>query len=151
VVIVVDNRTTAMTGHQEHPGTGRTLMGEETISVSVAEVGRACGIRNVATVDPYDLEATTATLRAALDSSEPWLVVSRAPCPLSTRKPVGPARQVNQELCRTCKACLRLGCPAIEYVDDEIHVNEMLCGGCGLCEKVCKDGAFEIARAASHA
>ncbi len=148
VIIVVDNRTTAMTGHQEHPGTGRTLMGEQTTSASIEEFGRACGMKNIATVDPYDLKATTDTLRRALDSDEPWLIVSRSPCPLYTKKSAGPARQVNQELCRKCKLCLKLGCPAIEYVNDEIHVNEMLCGGCALCEKVCKDGAFETARGA---
>jgi indolepyruvate ferredoxin oxidoreductase, alpha subunit len=148
VIIVADNRTTAMTGHQEHPGTGRTLMGEPTISASVEDFGRACGIKNIAVVDPYDLEATTERLRTALSSEEPWLIVTRSPCPLYTKKAVGPARRVNQELCRKCKACLRLGCPAIEYVNDEIHVNEILCGGCGLCEKVCKDGAFEIAKGA---
>jgi indolepyruvate ferredoxin oxidoreductase alpha subunit len=150
VIIVVDNRTTAMTGHQEHPGTGRTLMGEPTISASVEEFGRACGMKNVATVDPYDLEATVEALRRALDSNEPWLIVSRSPCPLYTKEPVGPARRVNQELCRKCKLCLKLGCPAIEYVNDQIHVNEILCGGCALCEKVCKDGAVEVAKGACN-
>jgi indolepyruvate ferredoxin oxidoreductase alpha subunit len=147
VIIVVDNRTTAMTGHQEHPGTGRTLMGTETISASVEDFGRACGMKNIATVDPYELKSTIETLRHALDSNEPWLIVSRSPCPLYTKKAVGPARQVRQELCKKCKACLRLGCPAIEYVNEEINVNEMLCGGCALCEKVCKEGAFAIASA----
>ena len=150
VVIVVDNRTTAMTGHQEHPGTGRTLMGEPTISASVEEFGRACGMKNIATVDPYDLKPTIETLRQALESDEPWLIVSRSPCPLYTREAVGPARQVDQELCRKCKLCLKLGCPAIEYVNDEIHVNETLCGGCALCEKVCKDGAFRLAKGACN-
>jgi indolepyruvate ferredoxin oxidoreductase, alpha subunit len=148
VIIVVDNRTTAMTGHQEHPGTGRTLMGEETVAASVEDFGRACGMKNIATVDPYDLKSTTETLRNALDSNEPWLIVSRSPCPLATKKSVGPARRVDKELCKKCKACLRLGCPAIERVNDEIQVNEMLCGGCALCEKVCKDGAFQIAQGA---
>ncbi len=149
-IIVVDNRTTAMTGHQEHPGTGRTILGEETISASVEEFGRACGMKNIATVDPYDLKATVETLRTAIESDEPWLVVSRSVCPLAAKKNVGPARRVNQELCRKCKACLRLGCPAIEYANDEIHVNEMLCGGCALCEKVCKDNAFEVAVGECH-
>jgi indolepyruvate ferredoxin oxidoreductase alpha subunit len=147
VIIVVDNRTTAMTGHQENPGTGRTLMGEQTIEASVEEFGRACGMKNIAAVDPYDLKPTTETLRRALDSNEPWLIVSRSPCPLHMKKSVGPARQVSQELCKKCKACLKLGCPAIEYVSEEINVNEMLCGGCALCEKVCKEGAFAIANA----
>ena len=85
--------------------------------------------------------------RTALDSDEPWLIVARSPCPLSTKKNPGPARRVDQELCKKCKACLRLGCPAIEWVNDEIRVNELLCGGCALCEKVCKEGAFAIAAA----
>jgi indolepyruvate ferredoxin oxidoreductase alpha subunit len=150
VIIVVDNRTTAMTGHQEHPGTGRTLMGEETGSASVEDFGRACGLKNIATVDPYDLKPTIETLRIALESDEPWLIVSRSPCPLYTKTAAGPARQASQELCKKCKLCLRLGCPAIEYLNDEIHVNEILCGGCALCEKVCKDGAFAIAQGACN-
>jgi indolepyruvate ferredoxin oxidoreductase alpha subunit len=146
-VIVVDNRTTAMTGHQEHPGTGRTLSGEDTITATVEDFGRACGMKNIATVDPYDLHATTEVIRRALDSNEPTLIVARSPCPLYTKESVGPARRVSQELCTKCKACLRLGCPAIEWANTEIHVNELLCGGCALCEKVCKEGAFAIAAA----
>jgi indolepyruvate ferredoxin oxidoreductase, alpha subunit len=148
-IIVVDNRTTAMTGHQEHPGTGRTLLAEETTTATVEDFGRACGMKNIMTVDPYDLKATTEVIRGALDSSEPTLIVARSPCPLYTKKSVGPARRVDQELCKKCKACLRLGCPAIEWVNDEIHVSELLCGGCALCEKVCKEGAFAIAAAAA--
>ena len=146
-IIVVDNRITAMTGHQDHPGTGRTLMGEDTVTATVEDFGRACGIRNIATVDPYDLKESIATIGKALESDEPWLIVARSPCPLHARKPVGSARQVNQELCRKCKACLKLGCPAIEWVNDEIRVNELLCGGCTLCEQVCKEGAIAIAAA----
>jgi len=146
-IIVVDNRTTAMTGHQEHPGTGRTVLGEQTVSATVEDFGRACGMKNIATVDPYDVKATTDVIRTALESEEPWLIVARSPCPLYTKKNPGSPRQVDQELCRKCKACLKLGCPAIEWVNDEIHVNELLCGGCTLCEQVCKDGAFAIANA----
>jgi indolepyruvate ferredoxin oxidoreductase alpha subunit len=146
-IIVVDNRITAMTGHQEHPGTGRTILGEETITATVEDFGRACGIRNIATVDPYDLGRTAETIRQALESDEPWLIVARSPCPLHTKKSVGPARRVDQELCKKCKACLRLGCPAIEWANDQIRVNELLCGGCTLCEQVCKEGAIAIAAA----
>jgi indolepyruvate ferredoxin oxidoreductase alpha subunit len=146
-IIVVDNRITAMTGHQDHPGTGRTLMGEDTVSATVEDFGRACGIRNIATVDPYDLKESIETIGKALGSDEPWLIVARSPCPLHAKKSVGPARRVDQELCKKCKACLRLGCPAIEWVNDEIRVNELLCGGCTLCEQVCKEGAIAIAAA----
>jgi indolepyruvate ferredoxin oxidoreductase, alpha subunit len=146
-IIVVDNRITAMTGHQDHPGTGRTLMGEDTISASVEDFGRACGIKNIATVDPYDLKESIETIGKALASDEAWLIVARSPCPLHAKKSVGPARQVDQELCKKCKACLKLGCPAIEWVNDEIRVNELLCGGCTLCQQVCKEGAIAIAAA----
>jgi indolepyruvate ferredoxin oxidoreductase alpha subunit len=142
VVIVADNRTTAMTGHQEHPGTGRTLRGEETIAARVEDFGKACGINNIVEVDPYDLKKTVGIIREALESSEPWLIVSRAACPLYLRQTLGNARRVNEELCSMCRACLKLGCPAIELVDDTIRVNELLCGGCAMCEKVCAQGAF---------
>ncbi|HUI69943.1 MAG TPA: indolepyruvate ferredoxin oxidoreductase subunit alpha [Spirochaetia bacterium] len=149
-IIVVDNRTTAMTGHQEHPGTGRTLLGEDTISASIETFGRACGFKNVATVDPYDIKPTVEAIRTAVESEEPWLIVARSPCPLYTKKNPGEPRRVDQELCKKCKLCLRLGCPAIEWVNDEIRVNELLCGGCAMCEKTCKEGAFQLASGACH-
>lgn len=142
VIIVADNRTTAMTGHQEHPGTGRTLRGEETIAARIEDFGKACGIKNVVEVDPYDLQNTIKVLREALESKEPWLIVSRGACPLYLRQTLGNARRVNEGLCSMCKACLKLGCPAIELVNDTIRVNELLCGGCAMCEKVCAKGAF---------
>ena len=150
VIIVVDNRTTAMTGHQNHPGTGRTLLGEDTLTASVESFGRACGIKNIATVDPYQIKPTVEAIRVAVESEEPWLIVARSPCPLAMKKNPGEPRRVNQELCRKCKLCLRLGCPAIEWVNDEILVNELLCGGCTLCEQTCKDGAFQVASGACN-
>jgi indolepyruvate ferredoxin oxidoreductase, alpha subunit len=150
IIIVSDNRITAMTGHQEHPGTGHTIRGEETIQASIEDFGRACGIRNVATVDPYKLKETTETLRKAVESSEPWLIVSRGACPLHTRVPVGPVRRVDLEACKKCKRCLKLGCPAIEWVNDSIRVNELLCGGCSLCAQVCPEDAFQVATGECH-
>jgi indolepyruvate ferredoxin oxidoreductase alpha subunit len=144
-VIVADNRTTAMTGHQEHPGTGRTISGAPAPAASVEEFGRACGIRNIATVNPYDIPATVEVLGRALDADEPWLIVSRAPCPLYTKQQVGPTRAVDAQRCRKCKLCLKLGCPAIEWTEDGARVNELLCGGCGMCARVCKDDAFVAA------
>jgi indolepyruvate ferredoxin oxidoreductase alpha subunit len=150
VIIVTDNRITAMTGHQDHPGTGRTITGEQTIQASIEDFGRACGLKNIATVDPYKVKETVKTLRRAVESDEPWLIVSRGACPLHTRTPVGPVRHVNLELCRNCKACLKLGCPAIEWVNDSIRVNELLCGGCSLCAQVCPEDAFETAAGECH-
>jgi indolepyruvate ferredoxin oxidoreductase alpha subunit len=90
-IIVVDNRITAMTGHQEHPGSGTTLMGEKTVALSIEEIGKACGVKNVRTVDPRDIKTAVATLSEATESAEPWLIVSEAPCPLHLKKTVGTA------------------------------------------------------------
>lgn len=143
-IIVVDNRTTAMTGHQPHPGTGRTLMGDPSPRVSIEDVGRACGINNVVTIDPYDLKNTVSVLKRAIASDEPWLVVSRAPCLLDVRQTLGSPLHVDEAACRECGACLKLGCPALECGGGIPRVNPLLCAGCGLCNQVCPAGAFEV-------
>ncbi len=141
-IIVVDNRTTAMTGHQDHPGTGRTLMGEKAPEVSIEEIGRACGIRRIFTLNPNDLDNTNKIIKECLDAPEPSLVVSRAPCLLDTKEPAGEIREIDHEHCRECKLCLKLGCPAMEFTGQEIHINEILCAGCSMCEQVCKFDAI---------
>ena len=144
-IIVVDNRTTAMTGHQDHPGTGRTLMGEDTVAVSIEDVGRACGVNLVYTVDPYDMKTVTQVLNEALDAEEPSLIVSRAPCLLSEKKPVGKPLKIDEQVCKHCGLCLRLGCPAMECESGIIHINEYLCGGCRMCMQVCRFDAVQAA------
>ncbi len=145
-LIVVDNRTTAMTGHQDNPGTGRTLMGEDTISASIEEIGKACGVKRVVTVFPYELEKTQKAIEAELNADEPSLIVSRAACPLREKRRVGFIRKIDQELCKKCKMCLKLGCPAIDGAGDKPVINELLCNGCGLCEQVCKFGAISATK-----
>ncbi len=141
-IIVVDNRTTAMTGHQDHPGTGRTLMGETTVAASIEELARACGVKRVRTVNPYDLHATQQAITEELNASEPSLIVSSAPCVLREKKRPGPQRKINSEVCKKCGLCLKLGCPAAEGAKGAAPViNEVLCAGCGMCEQVCKFGA----------
>jgi len=143
-VVILDNSTTAMTGHQPHPGTGRTLMGDPSPRVSIEDVGRACGINNVVTIDPYDLKNTVSVLKRAIASDEPWLVVSRAPCLLDVRQTLGSPLHVDEAACRECGACLKLGCPALECGGGIPRVNPLLCAGCGLCNQVCPAGAFEV-------
>jgi indolepyruvate ferredoxin oxidoreductase, alpha subunit len=144
VIIVVDNRTTAMTGHQEHPGTGKTLMDDDTWPASIEAFGRACGIANVVTIDPHDLKKAIATIAEAIESDQSWLIVSSRPCPLHERKRLGPAREIDDAFCKECGACFKLGCPAIEGGGEKPSVNALLCAGCGLCQQVCKFGAVNI-------
>lgn len=136
-IIVVDNRTTGMTGHQDHPGTGMTLMGEPTTAVSIEEIGKACGVKRVVTVFPYDVENTQKVIAEELNADEPSLIVSRAPCPLKQRKKVGQIRRIDKAVCKNCKMCLKLGCPAIDGSGEKPIINELLCSGCGLCEQIC--------------
>lgn len=137
MIIVVDNRTTAMTGHQDNPGTGRTLMGDATQEISIEAIGRACGIDRIAVINPYDLETTENAIAESINSGEASLIISKAPCPLRERRSVGEPKMILEDDCKGCKRCLKLACPAIELVDDSPKINEFLCNGCGLCEQVC--------------
>jgi indolepyruvate ferredoxin oxidoreductase alpha subunit len=136
-IIVLDNRTTAMTGHQDHPGTGRTLMGEATKAVCIEDIGRACGIERVRVIDPYDLDVSRQVISEEIGAKEPSLIVSRAPCPLREKKRVGVTRKILADECKSCELCLGLGCPAIEGGEDGPRINETLCAGCGLCQQIC--------------
>lgn len=149
-IIVLDNRTTAMTGHQEHPGTGRTLMGEETAEAKVEDVARGVGVKRVVVIDPYDLENTYNVIKEELDAPEPSVVVSKRACVLSARVKTERQYLIDEEACMACGACLKLGCPAIEITDTEtspgrhkVRINQVLCVGCGMCEQVCKFGAIK--------
>ncbi|MBZ5639809.1 MAG: indolepyruvate ferredoxin oxidoreductase subunit alpha [Acidobacteriia bacterium] len=145
-VVVLDNRTTAMTGHQQHPGTGRTLMGEETAEARIEEVARGLGVRRVRVVDPYDLEATYQALKEELDAPEPSVVVCRRPCILGAKVKFEERYEIEVDKCTGCGVCLRLGCPAMEMTEevaaatgkDKVRINDVLCVGCGLCVQVCR-------------
>ena len=141
--IVVDNRITAMTGHQEHPGTGVTLSGETTKSASIEAVARACGVERIFVCDPYNQKELQERLSIELETPEVSLVISRAPCPLHLKKRVGPVRVIAPDKCRACGACLKCGCPAIEGIRGHKPViNPAVCQGCSLCEGLCRFGAI---------
>ncbi|BAF61027.1 MAG: indolepyruvate ferredoxin oxidoreductase subunit alpha [Pelotomaculum sp.] len=140
-VIILDNGTTAMTGHQDHPGTGRTLMGEPAPAVDLEALVRALGVRRVRVVDPLNLAETRAAVEEEVAAGEPSVIISRRPCVL-LKKETRPAAVVLAEKCRGCKVCLRLGCPAISMKDGRAAVDPIACTGCELCVQVCREGAL---------
>ena len=150
-IIVLDNRTTAMTGHQEHPGTGRTLMGQETVETQVEDVAKGLGVKRVRVIDPYDLEETYNVLKEELDSDEPSVVVAKRPCVLGRMFKVARQFEICDEACKACGLCLKIGCPGMEVTETDpktgrpskIHINSVLCAGCGMCVQVCKSDAIK--------
>ena len=146
ITIVLDNRTTAMTGHQDHPGTGRTLRGEETVAVKFEDLARAMGIEEVHVVDPYDLKEVEEALRACLAQDGPALIVARRECALlpEARERWMPLR-VDEERCNGCGLCFRVGCPALvksQKLDEKTGrpkawIDPLLCTGCEICAQVC--------------
>jgi len=146
IVIILDNRTTAMTGHQEHPGTGVTLKGEQTKAVEVEDVAKAFGIKRVYTVDPYNLKEVESALRDCLAADGPAVVISRRECALlpEARKAWRPIK-VIEERCNGCGLCFGIGCAAIvksERLDEKTGrakawIDPLLCTGCEICAQVC--------------
>jgi len=137
-VIILDNSTTAMTGRQDHPGTGRTLKGKETKKVDYEKLCLALGADSVQTVDPYDLEAVRQAISKAMEEEGLSVIVSRRECVLVSRKRYAPALAVDAEKCTGCMLCMKLGCPAMEVTEEEkVEINALLCNGCGLCSQVC--------------
>lgn len=144
-ICIVDNRTTAMTGHQDHPGTGRTLMGDSTVAVSIEDVVKACGINRVRVVNPYHLQKTIDAFKEEMAAGEPSVIISRSPCILAEKKPIGKPFAIDQEKCTKCGACLKVGCPAIEATGNKPAINQDACMGCAICRQNCKFDAINRA------
>jgi len=151
VTIILDNRTTAMTGHQENPSTGRTLRGEETYAVDFEDMAHAMGIEHVYTVDPYDLKQTETALRAALEVEGPAVIVAERECALLPKvRRAWMALEVDPERCIACDRCFKVGCPAIVRSDQvypktgrfKARIDPLLCTGCEICAQVCPNEAI---------
>jgi len=148
VTCILDNRITGMTGHQENPGTGKTLMGTPSPMIDIEKLVLACGIKaeNIRVVDPYKLEETKQAVKEAHDSTEPFVIITKQPCALI--KDVLKARAgikcvIDQEKCKKCKTCLKTGCPALTFRDGVVSIDSSMCNGCGLCKQVCPFKAIE--------
>ena len=148
VVAVLDNQATAMTGHQPHPGTGKTGMQTPAEKILVEKVAEGCGVKYVRVVDPFKTREATAVLKEALQQSGPSVVVFRSPCTLmdlreKRRMGIKIVRAKITDKCTNCMACIKLlGCPAI-FLDDKVTIDENICTGCGLCISICPYKAVE--------
>ena len=140
---VLDNATTAMTGHQPHPGTGLTGMGSPSEKVSIEKVAEGCGVKYVRVVNPFNAKEASGALKEALEQSGPSVVVFRAPCTLllireKKRKGKKTASCEISEKCTNCMACIKLlGCPALTLESGKVRINKVLCTACGLCASLC--------------
>jgi len=140
-VIILDNRTVAMTGNQPTPESGKTAMGDDARVVNMEAIARSLGIDKVVVIDPYDVEETRQTLREILHYQGPSVLISLRACPLKIEK--GPIRKV-QESCNGCGVCVKaFGCPALSLGTQRAEIDETLCSGCGVCERVCPFNAIE--------
>lgn len=144
IPVVLDNHTTAMTGQQDNPGTGYNLQGEIAQTISIEGIFKAMGYTKVITVDPQDLAAMKEAIEEAAASEHPCAMVVRRQCVLIKRMPLKPARcYVDRDLCRSCRSCLRVGCPAIFFVDGKSMIDRNQCVGCTVCLQVCPFDAIK--------
>ncbi|MDD7635135.1 MAG: indolepyruvate ferredoxin oxidoreductase subunit alpha [Firmicutes bacterium] len=141
-VIILDNSITGMTGHQQNPTTGLTIKGDPTSAVDLTALCHAVGISDVQVVDPYDLKATRAAIKAALAAECPSVIISRRPCALLKTVKHKPALVIDAEKCIGCKACMGIGCPAISIRDGKAVVDATQCVGCGVCTALCAKHAI---------
>ena len=140
-IAVLDNSTTAMTGHQPHPGTGKTVMGAETYAFKIPDVLRGLGVECVKICDPLRLDEAVAAVREAADYEGVSAVVFRSPC-IALYKPEKQCA-VDADMCVGCRMCVNeLGCPAISFEDERAVISPSMCTGCGLCSQVCPCGAI---------
>ena len=142
-VLLLDNHITAMTGGQEHPGTGKTLRGEAAPKVDYDALVRAIGVKWVRTVDSYDLAQMYQTLREAIAHRGVSVIISNRPCVLDPVKIKGPPLAIVNAQCNACQSCMNLGCPALTWGNDsfegrhKVKIDQSLCIGCTLCAQVC--------------
>ena len=142
-VIILDNSITGMTGHQQNPTTGYNIHGDPATKVDLEAFCRAIGIDRVTVVDPYDLAACDKAITEELAAEGPGVIISRRPCVLLKTVKAKPAVKVDPESCRSCKKCMKLGCPAIHMEGKKAMVDPTLCVGCGVCEQLCAFGAIQ--------
>ena len=146
-VMILDNSTTGMTGHQDHAATGKTLLGEPTYAIDIPALCRAIGVKNVVEVNAFDIEKLEKVVKEEVAKDEVSVIITKSPCVLldKSKKPVYIA---HEDKCKKCGMCMKPGCPAMtRNSDGTIHIDDTMCTGCGLCETLCKFEAIELVEA----
>jgi indolepyruvate ferredoxin oxidoreductase alpha subunit len=152
ITLILDNRITGMTGHQDHPGTGLTLMGESTAEADIPAICKAIGMKeeNITTVNPLKLDEVAEAIDAALAKDEPSVIIAKWPCILKKFSEkdykefdLRPKKcEIDKEKCTNCKMCIKTGCPAL-VSGEKVRITEDSCTGCAICKQVCKFDAIK--------
>lgn len=146
-VMILDNSTTGMTGHQDHAATGKTLMGDSTYAIDIPGLCRAMGIKNVVEVNAFDIETLEKTIREEVAKDEVSVIITKSPCVLLSKEKK-PLYTAHSDKCKKCGMCMKPGCPAMtKNADGTVYIDDTMCTGCGLCEKLCKFNAIELVKA----
>ncbi len=143
-IIILDNSTTGMTGHQPNPATGRTIRDQVTHQLDLEKVVRACGVNSVQTVDAYDMVAVEKAIKEELAKDEVSVIIARKPCVLLTKEVKTPY-YIDNDKCKKCGMCMKIGCPAIMMTKDKVFsIKADQCVGCGVCLQMCKFDAIKL-------
>ena len=142
-VMILDNSTTGMTGHQDHAATGKTLQGDVVPAINIYELVKAIGIKNVKEVDAFDIATLESVVKEYVASDELSVIITKSPCVMLNQKPMTHRCESDPEKCKKCGMCLKPGCPAITKRDDgTVVIDDTLCNGCDLCKSLCKFDAI---------
>lgn len=143
-VMILDNRTTGMTGHQDHAATGKTLKGEETYAIDLAALCRAVGVQNVIEVSSFDVQRLEEVLKESVNGDTLTVIIAKSPCVLLKGQSFPNKCAVDADTCRKCGACMKIGCPAMTRGEDgKVKIDPTMCNGCGLCKNYCKFSAIK--------
>ena len=143
-VMILDNRTTGMTGHQEHAATGKTLKGEDTYAIDLAALCRSVGVQNVIEVNSFDVKRLEEILKESINGDTLTVIIAKSPCVLLKGQKFPYICTVDSDACRKCGACMKIGCPAMTHDENgKVKIDATMCNGCGLCQNYCKFNAIQ--------
>ena len=143
-VMILDNRTTGLTGHQDHAATGKTLKGEDTYAIDLAELCRAVGVQNVIEINAFDVDGLTKAIKESVNGDTLTVIITKSPCVLLKGQKFPNVCRVNADACKKCGMCMKIGCPAMTRgADGKVKIDPTMCNGCGLCKNYCKFSAIE--------